>query len=128
LIPAFGELENYESNAFYPTIPTTYDYRKFGDINGINLDVKFSCTPAGGEVAPSDNSTIEILKMIRKALIGGFECPSERMGFPEPYVSQYEVSQELNRPPINFLENRVIYLKWHFIILSCTDIINPWKG
>lgn len=98
LVPAFAVLENYESNAFYPTIPTTYDYRIFGDINGTNFDVTFSCTPAGGEVAPSDNSTIGVSEnVIRKALIGGFGCPSERIGFPEPYISKYEISQELNR-------------------------------
>jgi hypothetical protein len=98
LVPAFGELENYESNAFYPTIPTTYDYRIFGDINGTNFDVMFSCTPAGDKAAPSGNSAIEISEnVIRKALIGGFGCSSERIGFPEPYISQYEKSQELNR-------------------------------
>ncbi len=98
LEPAYGELGGYESETFYPTIPTTYDYRIFGNINGTAFDVTFSCNPAGGEAAPSDNSTLEISEnVVRKALIGGFGCPSERIGFPEPYISQYQVSQELNR-------------------------------
>jgi hypothetical protein len=98
LEPAYGEVGKYESETFYPTVPTTYSYRIFGDVNGTAFDVTFSCTPAGGEAAPSDNSTVEISEnVVRKALQGGFGCPSERTGFPEPYISQYEVSQELNR-------------------------------
>jgi len=98
LDPAFGEIGKYESETFYPTIPTTYNYRIYGDINGTAFDATFSCRPAGGEAAPSDNSTVEISEnVVRKALQGGFGCPSERIGFPEPYISQYELSQEINR-------------------------------
>jgi hypothetical protein len=97
LEPAFGEVGSYESEPFYPTIATTFDYRVFGDFNGTNFDVTFSCSPAGEQRA-SDNSTVDISEnVIRKALLGGFGCPEERVGFPEPYVSQYELSQELNR-------------------------------
>lgn len=96
--PAFGELGKYESETFYPTIPTTFSYRIFGDVNGTNFDVTFSCNPAGGEGAQPDNSTVQISdNVVRKALLGGFGYPSERVGFPEPYVSQYELSQELNK-------------------------------
>lgn len=95
--PAYGEVGSYESDVFYPTIATTFDYRIFGDINGTNFDVTFSCQP-GGETAPSDNSTLDVSEnVVRKALIGGFGCPEDRTGFPEPYISQYEVSQQLNR-------------------------------
>ncbi len=96
--PAYGELGSYESETFYPTVATTFDYRIFGNINGTNFDVTFSCNPAGGESAQPDNSTVDISEnIVRKALIGGFGCPSERVGFPEPYVSQYDLSQQLNR-------------------------------
>ena len=98
LEPAFDEVGKYESETFYPTVPTTFSYRFFGDINGTSFDATFSCRPAGGETAPSDNSTVNISeKVVRKALQGGFGCPSERTGFPEQYVSQYELSQELNK-------------------------------
>lgn len=98
LDPAFGEIGKYESETFYPTIPTTYNYRIYGDINGTAFDATFSCRPAGGEAAPSDNSTVEISEnVVRKALQGGFGCPSERIGFPEPYISQYDLSHEINR-------------------------------
>ncbi len=97
LEPAFGELGSYESEPFYPTIATTFDYRIYGDIDGTAFDVTFSCNPAGGEAAQSDNSTVQISEGVeRNALLGGFGCPEERVGFPEPYVSQYELSQEIN--------------------------------
>lgn len=98
LEPSFGELGSYESEPFYPTVPTTFDYRIYGNINGTAFDVTFSCNPAGGEAAQSDNSTVQISEGVeRKALLGGFGCPEERVGFPEPYVSQYEITQEINR-------------------------------
>lgn len=98
LEPSFGELGSYESEPFYPTVPTTFDYRIYGNINGTTFDVTFSCNPAGGETAQSDNSTVQISDGVeRKALLGGFGCPEERVGFPEPYVSQYEITQEINR-------------------------------
>lgn len=98
LEPSFGELGSYESEPFYPTVPTTFDYRIYGNINGTTFDVTFSCNPAGGETAQSDNSTVQISEGVeRKALLGGFGCPEERVGFPEPYVSQYEITQEINR-------------------------------
>jgi hypothetical protein len=97
LEPAFGELGSYESEPFYPTVATTYDYRIYGNINGTNFDVTFSCLPSGEE-GPSDNSTVQISdNVVRKALLGGFGCPEDRIGFPEPYVSNYQMSQELNR-------------------------------
>jgi hypothetical protein len=102
LNPSYGKLGSYESEPFYPTIATTFDYRIYGDINGTSFDVTFSCNPAGGEAAPSDNSTVQISEGVeRKALLGGFGCPEERIGFPEPYISQFEISQELNRTSSN---------------------------
>jgi hypothetical protein len=96
LEPAYGEIGSYESETFYPTVATTFDYRIYGDINGTAFDVTFSCSPAG-EQGSSDNSTVQISGGVeRKALLGGFGCPEDRIGFPEPYISQYEVSQELN--------------------------------
>ncbi len=97
LEPAYGEIGSYESETFYPTVATTFDYRIYGDINGTAFDVTFSCSPTG-EQGVSDNSTVQISEGVeRKALLGGFGCPEERIGFPEPYISQFEVSQELNR-------------------------------
>lgn len=98
--PAYGEIGNYESDTFYPTVATTFDYRIYGNINGTNFDYTFSCTPVG-EQSGSHNSTVNVSdNVVRKALIGGFGCPDERTGFPEPYISQYQLSQELNNTTI----------------------------
>jgi hypothetical protein len=98
LSPAFGKLGEYTSDAFYPTIPTTFTYRIFGDINGTNFDVKYACNPAGGEAAKSDNSTVQISQnVVRKASLGGFGCFEQRVGFPEPILSQYDLIQALNK-------------------------------
>jgi hypothetical protein len=98
LNPAFGKLGSYESDTFYPTIPTTFTYRIYGDINGTNFDVKYSCNPAGGEAAKSDNSTVQISQnVVRKASLGGFGCFEQRVGFPEPILSQYDLIQALNK-------------------------------
>jgi len=97
LDPAFGELGVYESETFYPTIPTTFSFRVYGDINGTNFDNTVSCNPILGEDVPPDNSTVKISDGVdRKALIGGLECPEDRTGFPESYISQYEIEQVLN--------------------------------
>ncbi|MGN6559662.1 MAG: hypothetical protein ACTHJ2_03970 [Candidatus Nitrosocosmicus sp.] len=98
LEPAFGKLGAYTSDTFYPTIPTTYTYRIFGDINGTSFDAKYPCNPAGGEAAKSDNSTVQISKNVeRKASLGGFGCFEKRVGFPEPILSQHDLIQELNK-------------------------------
>ena len=97
LEPAFGELGSYESKTFYPTIATTYSFRIFGDINGTSFDQTFACNPILGEDSPPDNSTVQISQdVVRKALIGGLECPEDRTGFPEPYVPQNDLAQALN--------------------------------
>jgi hypothetical protein len=97
LEPAFGELGSYESKTFYPTVATTYSYRIFGDIDGTSFDQTFACNPILGEDSPPDNSTVQISKdVVRKALIGGLECPEDRTGFPEPYVPQNDLAQALN--------------------------------
>ena len=47
----------------------------------------FACNPVLGENSPPDNSTVQISQdVVRKALIGGLDCPEDRTGFPEPYV------------------------------------------
>ena len=95
--PAFGELGVYESETFYPTVPTTFSFRVYGDINGTSFDNTVSCNPILGEDVPPDNSTVKISDGVeRKALIGGLECPEDRTGFPEPYTSQHEIVQMLN--------------------------------
>ncbi|MGD9535469.1 MAG: hypothetical protein AB7V56_17075 [Candidatus Nitrosocosmicus sp.] len=101
LDPAFGELGVYESQTYYPTIPTTYSFRVYGVINGTQFNDTFACNPVLGEDAPPDNSTIKISNEVeRKALTGGLDCPDYRVGFPEPYISQHELAKSLNQSQI----------------------------
>lgn len=98
LEPAFGELGVYESQTYYPTIPTTYSFRVYGDINGTQFDDTFACNPILREDTPPDNSTVKISNGVeRNALIGGLDCPEYRVGFPEPYVSPFDLAKTLNQ-------------------------------
>lgn len=97
LDPAFGELGVYDSQTYYPTVPTTYSFKVYGDINGTQFSDTFACNPVLGEDAPPDNSTVKISNGVeRTALTGGLDCPDNRVGFPEPYVSNFDLAKTLN--------------------------------
>ena len=75
---------------------TTYSYRIFGTINNSSVDLTFTCV--NGEVSETaeDNSQVKISDTITRVnKIGAFACPAPRktMGFPEPSLSSYELSQ-----------------------------------
>jgi hypothetical protein len=94
--PAYQDPGHYEAT-FFPTIETTYNYTLFGNINGTDFRAIWTCTPAEGEPL-SDNSTVQISdNVIRKSVIGSFGCPESRtdLGFPEPYLSNNEISKKL---------------------------------
>ena len=100
LEPAFGEPGAYEA-PFYPTVATTYTYRLFGTINNTPVDLAFTCTPTGeaGEAAP-DNSTEQVSEgVVRKGIEGGYGCPAPLTdaGFPEPLMSNYEITTMLEQ-------------------------------
>jgi hypothetical protein len=85
----------YAAN-FIPTVQTTYSYRIFGTINSSSVDLTFTCV--NGEVSETaeDNSQLKISDTITRVnKIGAFGCPVPRkaMGFPEPSLSSYELSQ-----------------------------------
>jgi hypothetical protein len=99
LEPAFGEPGAYES-AFYPTVATTFTYRLFGTINNTPVDLTFTCTPTGEAGATPDNSTVQISEgVVKKGSEGGYGCPAplSDAGFPEPLVSNYEVTTTLEQ-------------------------------
>jgi hypothetical protein len=82
--------------SFIPTVQTTYSYRIFGTIDGSAVDVIFTC--AIGEVSETaeDNTQSKVSDSVtRLNKIGAFACPAPRksMGFPEPSLSAYELSQ-----------------------------------
>lgn len=98
LEPAFRDPGHYEA-AFYPTVPTTYNYTVYGDINGTAFRDTFTCSPAGESEPAQDNSTVTVSDgVIRIGQSGGFGCFESRadVSFPEQYVSNYELQQMLN--------------------------------
>jgi hypothetical protein len=97
--PAFGEPGAYEA-PFYPTVATTITYRLFGTINNTPVDLTFTCTPAGEAGAAADNSTVQISEgVVRKGIEGGYGCPAplSDAGFPEPLLSNYEITTTLEQ-------------------------------
>jgi hypothetical protein len=84
--------------SFIPTVQTTYSYRIFGAIHGSTVDLTFTCVP--GEVSETavDPSQVKISDTVtRLNKVGAFGCPAPRkaLGFPEPALSSYEMSQAL---------------------------------
>lgn len=98
LEPAFRDPAHYEA-VFYPTVPTTYNYTVYGDINGTAYRDTFTCSPAGESEPAQDNSTVTVSDGVtRIGQSGGFGCFESRadVSFPEQYVSNYELQQMLN--------------------------------
>jgi len=98
LEPAFRDPGHYEAN-FYPTVPTTYSYTVYGDINGTAFRDTFTCSPAGQSEPAQDNSTVTISDGVtRIGQAGGFGCIESRadISFPEQYISNYELQQMIN--------------------------------
>ncbi len=98
LEPAFGDPGHYEA-VFYPTVPTTYNYTVYGDINGTAFRDTFTCRPVGESEPAQDTSTITVSDGVtRIGQSGGFGCIESRgdLSFPEQYVSNYELQQMLN--------------------------------
>ena len=98
LEPAFRDPGHYEA-VFYPTVPTTYSYTVYGDINGTEFRDTFTCSPAGESEPAQDNSTVTVSEGVtRTSQSGGFGCIESRadVSFPEQYVSNYELQQMIN--------------------------------
>ncbi|MGH9974322.1 MAG: hypothetical protein ACRD8Z_00585 [Nitrososphaeraceae archaeon] len=98
LEPAFGDPGHYEAT-FYPTVPTTYTYTVYGDINGTAFRDAFACSPAGESEPAQDNSTVTVSDGVtRIGKSGGFGCIESRadISFPEQSVSNYELQQMVN--------------------------------
>lgn len=102
LEPAFNDPGHYEA-VFYPTVETTYNYRLFGTINNVTVSFDFQCQTAEGE-GQQDNSTKQISEGVtQKAQRGGFGCISSRadVAFPEPYISNDELVNMINKTKAN---------------------------
>ncbi len=84
---------------FFPTVQTTYHYRIFGNISNTPISLNWSCSPMSvSEDAVVSNSTVKISdSVVRKAVVGGFECPEPRSDklFPEKYSSFAEMNNKI---------------------------------
>jgi MYXO-CTERM domain-containing protein len=82
--PVFNTPGSYKT-AFYPTSNAQFSYRLFGEINGVDVDLSFTCLPQGG-TAPEHEEEKEISADVQQLMRGGsFGCAlaKELLGFPE---------------------------------------------
>jgi hypothetical protein len=101
--PAWKDPGHYVTT-FYPTVETTYSYRLFGTMNNVTMSLDYTCSPGPYEEGGQNNSTKQISDgVILKAQRGSFGCPSSRadVGFPEPYVSNYEIVNMIKGLQVN---------------------------
>lgn len=92
LAPVYNTPGSYSAK-FYPTVATTLSYRFFGTVNGVSVDLTFTCRAEGAEGANEGEKQIsEGVKQISKT--GGFGCPAEKesLGFPEDSAAIAETS------------------------------------
>ena len=85
----------YTAN-FIPTVQTTYSYRIFGKIGDDSVDLTFPCVTGEVSETAEDNAPVKVSDTVtRIQKIGAFGCPAAKknMGFPEPALSTYELSQ-----------------------------------
>lgn len=97
LSPVHGEPGQYKSN-FIATVPTTLQYRLFGELEGVPFDATYTCNPAGHPRAAENTDRTEISDGVIQTLkTGAFGCPIEKTeaGFPESVESEYQLSTKL---------------------------------
>jgi hypothetical protein len=64
---------------FYPTAPTTYNFRFVGTVEGVAVDITFTCNPLG-HVSFEDRTALNLSNGVtRKVVIGSFGCPAEKV-------------------------------------------------
>jgi hypothetical protein len=93
--PSYAAPGSYVAS-FIPTVQTTYSYRIFGTIDGSAVDVTFTCAPGEVSETAEEHSQLKVSGSVTRVnKVGAFACPAARksMGFPEPSLSTYEMSQ-----------------------------------
>ena len=96
LSPAYSEPGSYKS-PFYPTVATTLTYRVFGQLEGQDVDLSFTCNPAGHPQSPEDTTEMKMSETVtRIKKTGAFGCPKskEDAGFPEPAASLRDLASK----------------------------------
>lgn len=80
---------------FIPTVQTTYTYRVFGKINGIEINLPFTCNPVGHVVTEEEMQPTEISPgVVQTEKTGAFGCPLAKaeLGFPEQSAAIYDLT------------------------------------
>jgi hypothetical protein len=103
--PAYEEPGAYQAH-FIPTVQTTYSYRIFGTIDGVEFNYTFTCNPAGHPQSATDKSVVEVSPGVKRIeSSGAFGCPSAKgdMGFPEPSQTMYELNKTVRNIKANVI-------------------------
>lgn len=93
--PVFGSEGKYKTN-FIATVPTTIQYRLFGELEGVSFDQTYTCNPVGHPASTEDTTHIEVSEGVVQTLSrGNFGCPQpkEEFGFPELALSGNSISK-----------------------------------
>lgn len=109
LAPAWRDPGAYRA-VFYPTVATTYTYRFIGEINGVEVDLRFVCNPVGHVGGEPNTERVEISDdVLRIYAASDFGCPTTRAGimFPEQTLSSLETADHLLE-----LERQVAQTRW----------------
>ena len=98
LTTVYGTPGSYKA-VFFPTVVTTLNYRLIGKLNNTDVDINFTCNPAGHVVAPEDKSEVALTSGVtRKFKAGQFGCPmaKEELGFPEDSMSFFGMHESMH--------------------------------
>ncbi len=98
LTAQYGKDGSYKA-VFIPTIETTYTYRLTGTINGVQVDLPFTCNPAGHPRTEDDTTETPVSEGVTRISMGGaFGCPLGKadLGFPEPSTTSYDLQEAAN--------------------------------
>ncbi len=93
LEPAYKDPGAYRA-VFYPTVATTLQYRIFGTLNDVPVDVAFSCVSSADGKHAQDQSAVQLSDKVSRIMkIGAFGCPLPKsdLGFPEQSTSLYDL-------------------------------------
>lgn len=97
LSPVYGADGHYKAN-FIATVPTTLTYRVFGELEGVPVNLSFTCNPAGHPQAEEVTERVTISEgVVQTKKSGSFGCPREKseLGFPEATPSSLQLADEI---------------------------------
>ena len=121
--PVYGKSGGYKTS-FFPTVQTTFSYRIFGTINDTQVDLTFTCNPAGNPQVQDDNSPVKVSDNVtRLSKTGAFGCAEAKadFGFPEKAPSSYDLANMVAN--VEKTASSASLLSWIGIILGIIALI-----